>query len=137
MASGKAYTYDEFVEYYGSEAPRHWQQAAQLPPTELLPQLRGIVKFSAPIALDHIAKKMISNNISLFLGRLCPTQLAAASLAYEVATSLLEIPFGVISPLSALTSQAIGAGNPSSAGQWLQLVLALSLALALPVSLAV
>ena len=103
-------------------------------------EMRELSILSVPVALSTLARLVIINTDTAFVGHLVPppggeggTYLAAASFANTWNQFLSNIVFAPGYALNSLCSQAIGAGNKKLAGVWLQLAIVMTSALCVPV----
>ena len=92
--------------------------------------------FAVPAGVAACAHYAIVNIDSIFLGRLSVQEMAAASIAFNITDFLTKLYSPSAYSLTALVAQAVGAGNPTLAGNWLQLVLGLVLAITVPSAVA-
>lgn len=106
----------------------------------LLAELRQLLRLAAPLAAIHAGNQLMSLVDVAVVGRLGAASLAGVGLANGIFFSLSILGMGVMMGLDPLVSQALGAGDPARArrhlwqGVWL--ALAVTLALAIPISLA-
>lgn len=94
-----------------------------------------LLHFSWPVGISSLLRVAMYSTDTSFLGhmRVDPTaKLTASSLGSAWTNALMVVVFGFAYALNALCAQAIGAGNPKLAGNWLQLSLALCTLLSVP-----
>jgi len=99
----------------------------------LIPELKELMKISFPVGIATLARLAIYSTDTAFLGHLGDAQLTAATLSDVIKDIASNFPLGFGYVLNQVCSQAIGAGNPKLAGNWLQLCLVLTAISSIPV----
>lgn len=95
-------------------------------------ELYVLLKLALPVALGMAAQKFMMNTTSAVVARLGSEVLAGTVLAVNLTDMLGDIIYGVLAPLCTLVSEAVGSGQGHMAGEWLQLALAIVLAMGTP-----
>jgi len=103
-----------------------------LEPFSVKEEFIAMLTFAIPLAIGVSARNMIYNIDTIYLGHIGVTQLAGASLAMNLTEMFGELYFSSCFTLTALTGQAVGCGNPSLAGNWMQLTMGIILAIVIP-----
>mmetsp|Transcript_12627 Transcript_12627/g.22502 ORF Transcript_12627/g.22502 Transcript_12627/m.22502 type:complete len:542 (-) Transcript_12627:39-1664(-) len=113
------------------------QEGSEVDIPEFWSELGKLTSLSLPVALSTLARLVIINTDTAFVGHLPngAQTLAAASFAGTWNSFLSNIVFAPGYALNSLGSQAIGAGNKKLAGVWLQLAIVMTSALCVPVLL--
>lgn len=99
----------------------------------LTQELKELMKISFPVGIATLARLAIYSTDTAFLGHLGDAQLSAATLSDVVKDIASNFSLGFAYVLNQICSQAIGAGNPKLAGNWLQLCLVLTAISSIPV----
>jgi len=99
----------------------------------LTKELQELMKISFPVGIATLARIALFSTDSAYIGHLGDAQLSAATLVNVVKDIASNFCFGFAYVLNQVGSQAIGAGNPKLAGNWLQLCLVLCTISAIPV----
>ena len=105
----------------GRESSRAWTEAKQL------------IHLSWPVAFATLARLAIYTTDTAFVGHIGTDQLSGVTLAQSWTQFLAVIVWSSAYALNSICSQAVGAGNPKLAGNWLQLSVALCTLLSVPV----
>lgn len=79
-------------------------------------RLRQIVRIGAPIALTVIAEGGLFNSAAFLMGLIGTAQLAAHTIALQVAAFAFQIPFGISQAATIRVGYHDGAGNREAAG---------------------
>jgi len=101
-------------------------------PFSIKDEFIAMLTFAIPLAIGVSARNMIYNIDTIYLGHIGVTQLAGASLAMNLTEMFGELYFSSCFTLTALTGQAVGCGNPSLAGNWMQLCMGIILSIVIP-----
>jgi len=92
-----------------------------------------LMKISVPVGIATLGRLVIYCTDTAYLGHLGDAQLTAATLVDVIKDIASNFSFGFAYVLNQVCSQAIGAGNPKLAGNWLQLSLVLCILSSIPV----
>ena len=111
----------ELKPLYGSIS----QSKAVEPKFSAIDEACHVVRFALPGGIASCAHNAIVTIDSVFLSHLSVNDMAGASLAFNITDALVKLYAPSAYNLTPLVAQAVGAGNPRLAGNWLQLVLGL------------
>jgi MATE family multidrug resistance protein len=91
-------------------------------------RLREIVRLGVPIALTVVAEGGLFSSAAFLMGRIGETQLAAHTVALQVAAFFFQVPFGVGQAATIRVGYHFGAGNAEAAGRagWAALAIGLA-----------
>ena len=98
-------------------------------------ELRPMLRLSVPVVTVQLGLMAMGVVDTMMVGRVSPVALAAVALGNLYFFNALIFPFGVLTALDPLFSQAVGAGDRSSVARDLRRGIALAAILTLPFSL--
>lgn len=104
----------------------------KMAPITLRGEIVTMLQFAWPVTLATIARIIMYSIDTAFLGHLGTAQLAGSAMASLCLNLVSTFLFAPAYGLNSLCSQAIGAGNPKLAGNWLQLSLVISTIMLIP-----
>ena len=79
-------------------------------------RFREILRLGVPIALTVVAEGGLFSSAAFLMGRIGETQLAAHTLALQIAAFFFQVPFGVGQAATIRVGYHFGARNPTAAG---------------------
>jgi len=92
-----------------------------------------LMRISFPVGVATLGRLVLYCTDTAYLGHLGDAQLTAATLVDVIKDIASNFSFGYAYVLNQVCAQAIGAGNPKLAGNWLQLSLVLCILSSIPV----
>jgi MATE family multidrug resistance protein len=99
-------------------------------------ELKLILTLSWPVALATLFRLAVYSTDTAFVGHLGTDELTGSGLAQSWISVLSVFAYSGAYALNSVCAQAIGAGNPTLAGNWLQLSLLIVFFISIPVTLA-
>ncbi|HET6468358.1 MAG TPA: MATE family efflux transporter [Geminicoccaceae bacterium] len=103
-----------------------------LPGRAVRDEIRATARLGVPLALAQVGQIAINTTDVLILGRLSPEALASASLAMSLFHPSLLFAIGVVTAVSPLVAQALGARRPREVRRAVRQGLWVTVAVALP-----
>ncbi|MEY4159453.1 MAG: hypothetical protein RLZZ136_74 [Pseudomonadota bacterium] len=91
-------------------------------------RLRTMVRMGVPIALTVVAEGALFGSAAFLMGRIAPVQLAAHTLALQIAAAFFQIPYGIGQAATIRVGFHYGAGDSAGAARAGWTALATSLA---------
>ena len=95
-------------------------------------EIISLTRMSLPLSIGNFARLAMYNIDSIFLGHLGTDELAGVALCMILMEIITMFVYSPAWSLNGLCSQAIGAGNPTLAGNWLQLSIGYCTIISLP-----
>ncbi|CAK0826026.1 unnamed protein product [Prorocentrum cordatum] len=117
-----------------ADAGRRERVQSSHTPRQRRVELRSILGIGLPMAFSNMARSLSDLGVAVILGRYDTVYLAAVSVS-SIWTGLTDVAmFSGLGQLSALCSQAKGAGNMLLLGTWLQIYIVLALVATVPLA---